>query len=201
MSTPNYPQHPGNQYPPQQYPPQQPGPYPGPYPSPYPLAQPPPFPPWSYILFGVQGRINRGKWWAAMGITWAIGIVAVIAGALIGSVVAGQTGTFGGVVAGYVVFLPIAIWVGVAAGIKRLHDSGKSGHWLWVLYVLPLALGIIGNIIAYGGPGGFRNPNPVGSLFAFLALPFWIWNFVQIACLRGTRGPNQYGPDPIPHIP
>ena len=65
MSTPNYPQYPGNQYPPQQYPPQQPGPNPGPYPahypSPYNVAPPPPFPPWSYILFSGKGRINRGK--------------------------------------------------------------------------------------------------------------------------------------------
>lgn len=205
MNTPSYPQYPGNQYPPQQYPPQQPGTYPGPYPgqypSPYNVAPPPPFPPWSYILFSAQGRINRGKWWAAMGISCAIGIAAVLAGALVGSAFGNPRGIFGGIVVGYVVFLPIAIWIGIAAGIKRLHDCDKSGHWLWLLYVLPLVLGIIGNIISYGGPGGINNPNPVGSLFALLAFPFWIWNFVQIGCLRGTRGPNRYGPDPIPHIP
>jgi uncharacterized membrane protein YhaH (DUF805 family) len=24
-----------------------------------------------------------------------------------------------------------------------------------------------------------------------------IWAFVVLACLRGTRGPNRYGPDPL----
>ena len=25
-----------------------------------------------------------------------------------------------------------------------------------------------------------------------------IWGFVEIACLKGTTGPNTYGPDPLP---
>ncbi len=26
----------------------------------------------------------------------------------------------------------------------------------------------------------------------------WIWNFIEAGCLRGTVGPNQFGPDPLP---
>jgi uncharacterized membrane protein YhaH (DUF805 family) len=201
MSTPNYPQFPANQYPqtPGAYPYPQ-GYYPGqPYPPPY-AVQPPP---WSFgnVMFSFNGRINRGKWWAAMGITTGIGITAIIIGALLGAVGGGRNGPLAGLVVAYLLFLPVAMWIGLAAGTKRLHDCDKSGHWLWVLYVLPLVIGLIGNAISYGGQGGFRNPNPVGALLSLLAMPFWIWNFVQIGCLRGTRGPNQYGPDPIPHIP
>jgi len=25
----------------------------------------------------------------------------------------------------------------------------------------------------------------------------WLWYFVELACMRGTIGANQYGPDPL----
>jgi uncharacterized membrane protein YhaH (DUF805 family) len=24
-----------------------------------------------------------------------------------------------------------------------------------------------------------------------------VWAFIELGCLRGTRGPNRYGPDPL----
>ncbi len=35
-------------------------------------------------------------------------------------------------------------------------------------------------------------------LFNLGSFAISIWGFVEIGCLRGTEGPNQYGPDPLP---
>ena len=34
-------------------------------------------------------------------------------------------------------------------------------------------------------------------LISLVAVIGWIWYFVEAGCLRGTPGPNQYGPDPL----
>jgi uncharacterized membrane protein YhaH (DUF805 family) len=26
----------------------------------------------------------------------------------------------------------------------------------------------------------------------------WLWAVLELGCLRGTEGPNAYGPDPLP---
>jgi uncharacterized membrane protein YhaH (DUF805 family) len=34
-------------------------------------------------------------------------------------------------------------------------------------------------------------------LFSLASLAISIWAFVELGCLRGTAGPNKYGPDPL----
>ena len=43
-----------------------------------------------------------------------------------------------------------------------------------------------------------RLGNPtVAFALGLVALALSIWSFVELFCLRGTRGPNRFGPDPI----
>ncbi len=37
----------------------------------------------------------------------------------------------------------------------------------------------------------------IGLIFVVLWLALAIWALVWLGCLRGTVGPNQYGPDPL----
>jgi uncharacterized membrane protein YhaH (DUF805 family) len=39
------------------------------------------------------------------------------------------------------------------------------------------------------------NTAAVGAVFAASVLMFWL--FVEIGFLKGTQGPNRYGPDPL----
>ena len=40
--------------------------------------------------------------------------------------------------------------------------------------------------------------NPARRLFLGLAaFAVGVWAFVELGCLRGTIGPNRYGPDPL----
>jgi uncharacterized membrane protein YhaH (DUF805 family) len=119
------------------------------------------------ILFSFQGRIPRRTYWLwAIASGVAIGIVIGILFAILGPEVDPATGVASGgglfgVLAG-ILYIPL-IWIGLALGVKRWHDRGKSGWWI-LIGLIPL----------------------VGA----------IWTFVECGCLRGTVGPNPYGPDP-----
>jgi uncharacterized membrane protein YhaH (DUF805 family) len=41
------------------------------------------------------------------------------------------------------------------------------------------------------------DPNMLGYALAFFNLIIGIWFFVELGFLRGTPGPNGYGPDPL----
>lgn len=118
-------------------------------------------------LFSFNGRIPRRTYWLwALASGLVIGIVVGILGAIIGPSVDPQTGAVsGGGLFSIIVFLlyiPM-IWIGLALGVKRWHDRGKSGWWV---------------------------------LIALIPIVGGIWTFVECGCLRGTVGPNQFGPDP-----
>lgn len=83
----------------------------------------------------------------------------------------------------------------LAVGVRRLHDTGRSGWWI----VLPMPFYLVGLVAAvmamFGGAGAMAGlfgvvmfAMPLGFLCALVLLVFF--------CLEGTRGPNRYGPDP-----
>ena len=80
-------------------------------------------------------------------------------------------------------------WIsGFAIGIKRLHDRDKSGWWILLFYVAPSVLGGIANTCEQA----------VGSfVFGVASFAISIWGLVELGFLRGTVGPNPYGPDPL----
>jgi len=151
------------------------------------------------LLFTYTGRINRAKYWLALVIYLAITVVLIAIGLIMfgNSLLAiGDEGTdemFVGLLSrgiGFtlivlVVYIPMVI-SGFMVGIKRLHDRDKSGWWLLVFYVLPGVLSTIGDNLATGG-----------LIFAGASFAVSIWALVELGFLRGTPGPNRYGPDPL----
>jgi uncharacterized membrane protein YhaH (DUF805 family) len=123
-------------------------------------------------LFTFNGRLNRAKFWliliaADVAMFVLLGILMAATG---GSMTMGADGSMpemGGGVVGSLVALVIilaAVWIGLAVGVKRYHDRGKSGWWVLIALV-PV----------------------VGGL----------WYLIECGFLRGTVGPNAYGPDPV----
>lgn len=74
--------------------------------------------------------------------------------------------------------LPLVVSL-TAVGIKRLHDRDKSGWWLLPMYLVPVVFYV----------------SPVMTMVAGWAV--LIWPVVEFGFLRGTRGSNKYGPDPL----
>ena len=58
---------------------------------------------------------------------------------------------------------------------------------LVVFYAMP---GILGHASSCMEDVGF-------VILQLISFAIAVWGFVEIGCLRGTVGPNRYGPDPL----
>ena len=150
---------------------------------------------WKSLFFSFRGRVNRAKYWVV------IVIVAVVDGILRGvGFVAEQRA--GDSLAALLTLLAIALIIlgvaaaffiaGLAVATKRLHDRDKSAWWLLVFYLLPAVLAGTGAGVTLATDSWLGI-----GLFGAVASSIGIWAFIELGCLRGTPGPNRYGPDPL----
>jgi len=88
------------------------------------------------------------------------------------------------------VLIPVAVFIGYAAVLRRLHDRGKSVLWWWLFCTGPLALYGLAHLV-------MEQETPVAALEALpLALGGFgiaIWSLVELGFRRGQPGPNAYG--------
>lgn len=84
-------------------------------------------------------------------------------------------------------------WVVVSAAtaMRRLHDRGKSWPWLALFWVAPDLLTRTANSL----------DAPPAALLSFAlylaALGISVWGIVELGFLRGQKGPNRFGDDPL----
>jgi uncharacterized membrane protein YhaH (DUF805 family) len=137
------------------------------------------------LLFSFQGRLNRKPYWMTVIATMVI-IIVLLLFALI--LIREHRFEFAGLTLALLVILYIPlIWIGLAIGAKRLHDRDKSAWWLLVFYAAPGILSTAGN-----------QMEDLGFIILhIISFGITVWAFVELGCLRGTRGPNRYGPDPL----
>jgi uncharacterized membrane protein YhaH (DUF805 family) len=147
------------------------------------------------LLFGFEGRINRAKCWRVTLINSVCTVIFLlfvpynIIDTFMNSdhhramplMIALLIGTVGPI-------LIISTWCFAAIGCKRLHDRNKSGWCMVPFFVLPILLDKVAE-----WPGAAN----VDFFFALVAFGINIWAFVEIFCLKGTKGPNVFGPDPL----
>jgi len=98
----------------------------------------------------------------------------------------------------FVIFLiPI-----LALGMKRRHDRDNNGMdlliylGLTVLVLLTQALGI-GYTDTTVGTLTIPTPGPINMILGVILGIYAIYLLVVMGFLKGTTGPNQYGPDPL----
>src|SRR6266498_1309014 len=141
--------------------------------------------PMTQLLFSFQGRLNRKPYWMTAIATMVI-IIVLLLFALI--LIREHRFEFAGLTLTLLVILYIPlIWIGLAIGAKRLHDRDKSAWWLLVFYAAPGILSTAGN-----------RMEEVGFIILhIISFGISVWAFVELGCLRGTPGPNRYGPDPL----
>ncbi|MDQ0466355.1 uncharacterized membrane protein YhaH (DUF805 family) [Caulobacter ginsengisoli] len=82
----------------------------------------------------------------------------------------------------------------LGALVRRLHDRDRSGWWLLVFFGPHMAL----------ASGLSQIPATEQQLMTivlivgiFLVAPFLVWGMVEVFLLRGVKGANRYGPDPL----
>jgi uncharacterized membrane protein YhaH (DUF805 family) len=178
------------------------------------------------FLFGFEGRINRAKYWYALFASMIFCLIFMAAaaaaigfmfGAAVKSVhihileVFGNppslpfSATFGNAdaetsalitlifhITGTPIFV-IGIWFLAATTIKRLHDRNKSGWWILAFLIAPA---LLGNIVDRIDDESYLATALALSL-AIASFSLNAWGIVELMFLKGTRGPNRFGPDPL----
>ena len=145
------------------------------------------------FYFSPSGRISRSQYW--LGYVVPVVAISIVLSAISG--IARATGNYG--TAGlfefiHLIFGLLAFWPGFAVLIKRMHDRDKSG-WL---VLLPVAASLLVVVVAL--PGAAIGSTAAGILAGIMAVALVgmaIWFFTEFGCMRGTIGPNRYGPDPV----
>jgi uncharacterized membrane protein YhaH (DUF805 family) len=162
-----------------------------------------------HYLFGFSGRINRAKIWLFVPIvilTFIVAIAIVFVGFDMSATLTalkahgygpvdwtqiphpGCKGVTSTVAAVLLALLAIAyVWALLAVYAKRLHDRGRTAWWLLVYVVLPAVLRCTGE--HHGGQ--------IGKAAVGIAALIGLWVFVDLYCLKGNKGTNKYGADPL----
>lgn len=136
-----------------------------------------------YLFTSLDGRINRKPYWLAALVLFAVSI-AVQLGVYFASNM--QIMMIVGL---------IFMWPSFALAAKRAHDRNRP-TWLVALFFLVLLATTfmqIAGIHEYD-PG---EPTPIYLAITVIFLIFAIYAFIDWGLLRGTKGPNKYGPDPL----
>jgi uncharacterized membrane protein YhaH (DUF805 family) len=147
---------------------------------------------------GFDGRLNRQAWWLSV---IALIVVAVVLSWILGLIM-GTGGMMTMAQALDPATLQKAAWQGLivsiitaypymAISVKRRHDRNNNGYdaigliVVGILYNLLQALGVI------------SPTNTVGMIVGLVFAVYAIYMLVQLGFLKGTAGPNNYGPDPL----
>jgi uncharacterized membrane protein YhaH (DUF805 family) len=151
-----------------------------------------------------SGRSRRTEYWmfqlflflvymALMVLMMILGGGALMAGGDPTSVMAAGGAAL--IVGGLYMLFALAMFIpNLAVSVRRLHDTNRSGWWI----LAPLAgyvIMAIGGVMAAGNPD---NPG-IGGVLAMIGMIAVIGLAITLLVfmfLEGTRGPNNYGPDP-----
>jgi uncharacterized membrane protein YhaH (DUF805 family) len=160
------------------------------------------------FYFSPSGRISRSQYWLKFVlpyfvISFVLQTVGAIAGAdsALNSVVSIILGLFG----------LIVLWPSIAILVKRMHDRNKSAWYLLaqfvpsILFMIMLCVWLGPTVIAIVTAGADdATPTPsmnfAGVTTVVLGMILFgiaSWFFVEFGCMRGTIGPNRFGPDPV----
>ena len=134
-----------------------------------------------------SGRASRAEyWWFTLALVVAYIVISIVE-SIVG--IDHTVGPYG--------FLSILLMLGtlvpsIAVGVRRLHDTNRSGWWILVA-VIPYA--ILGFMMARSATSTDMSGQASVGLFGIIALIGGVVLLVFMI-LAGTAGDNRYGPDP-----
>jgi len=154
---------------------------------------------WKFLFISLKGRIPRGAWWfGVIGLT-VTACLLLFAIAFLGDLLEVSHGVLALTLVLIMLAIVIAWLIGLLAlCVKRLQDHDRSGWWLAPVCVVCLAW------LAAMQYGLFRADGrltTMGMALAVLLLGVALLCLVELGFLRGTRGENRFGPDPVGTAP
>jgi tetratricopeptide (TPR) repeat protein/uncharacterized membrane protein YhaH (DUF805 family) len=149
----------------------------------------------AFLFFNFRGRIGRASWWIGEAILLCIGLLAQTYSRgwdfwRLSEATTIQPPTLAETALSLVLLVPA-----LALTIKRLNDRDHA-PWLGYLFAISCFALIVAQY--FGFPSFESKEIRLSQLL--LIMPFGIfglWVVIDNGFLRGTRGPNRYGPDPL----
>lgn len=172
------------------------------------------------LYTSTQGRISRKSWWLGIvGIVIVNLIITFLIFPFVGlggpsaqaimdassdpaALNALMSGSMQAAGWGSLILFVIFAYPMYALHIKRRHDKDNSGLDV-IIYLALLALTFLSQALGFAytvtDMNGIPMPTPtmVFSILGLVMLVYSIYMLVVLGFLRGTPGPNQYGPDPL----
>lgn len=144
------------------------------------------------LFFSLDGRIGRGKYWLALVVLLVSSIPLSFALAEVASQEESEL----------IVWI-LYLYPLICVYKKRLQDRGRMPLPWMVLFIAPILFYSVAKYLGLGfqpvelETGEFvTQPTGFGLAVVFFPLIFNIWAAIECGMLRGTRGDNQFGPDP-----
>jgi uncharacterized membrane protein YhaH (DUF805 family) len=144
------------------------------------------------LYTGFDGRLNRAAYWLGSLILGIVGFLIQLGiGALLGVSIMAPDFRFRlfSLVLTLLLLYPV-----VALMVKRLHDRDRP-MWLAGVFLAPNLIKALTNLMGLTGTG--HGVTKLDIPLVFLDMVIFLWAFIELGCLRGTVGTNQYGPDPL----
>ena len=143
------------------------------------------------LFFGFSGRIGRKRWW--------LGTLAIAIGSIAGTLLIDpgvldfqrpdpRIPNWSDTIWQLALVIPAT-----ALMVKRFNDRNRP-HWLGY------AFGIFGALLTAGPHFGLFDPERPGTIETAVTIIFalaFLFAFIDNGFLRGSSGPNRYGPDPL----
>jgi uncharacterized membrane protein YhaH (DUF805 family) len=147
-----------------------------------------------HAFFGFHGRIGRKNYWQLGLIALFIALFPDVCAVWIAAYFAGRTtDEMEGspmIRSVHLLFIGLGIWAFAALSGKRLHDRNRRAWWM--LGFIPL---FATPVIELWAPG--PTLEAIFEVILLISLPFVLWFWVELGFLKGTQGPNRFGPNPI----
>jgi uncharacterized membrane protein YhaH (DUF805 family) len=121
------------------------------------------------LLFSFSGRINRAKFWLT---SIAVGVVETIV-------------------------LFAVFGAGMMSGDPSNMDMGSVGVVGIVVAAVVYIVGIWISLALAAKRWHDRGKSAWWIFIILVPLVGGVWYFIEVGCLKGTTGPNAYGPDPL----
>ncbi|MDG4649847.1 DUF805 domain-containing protein [Roseibacterium sp. SDUM158017] len=162
-------------------------------------------------MFDFSGRARRAEYWWFVLFTFVVALllqgaaifwvltqpqVATGDGPALQAMIKDYEALFRRYSAVYLVATLFLYWIPyLAVTVRRLHDTGRRGWWMFK----PLILGFLAvlGLVTLASRSASQDTAETMALAA-TAVPALcsIW-FIVVLCLPGTRGENRFGPDPV----
>jgi uncharacterized membrane protein YhaH (DUF805 family) len=145
------------------------------------------------LFFSFSGRVNRARWWIGTSILFVASVCGTL---LLDPTVLNIDKELAPVPDWKDTAFQVALVIpGTALTVKRFNDRDRP-YWLGFVF------GGFGALLTLAPHFGLLIPGQHWSIpelaAIFVLAPAFLFAFVDNGLLRGTGGPNRYGPDPLP---